>query len=249
MQGQQQSLVPIEIQRTEPAPFGSAECTHYGIGFDRLPYVLKRVTPYSPYMPASELICTRIAGGCQIACVTGHIANLPDGEQAFASRAEGGAITPQQVEIKLLTDVAFLKKVNPTLAAIYAMDVFVRNLDRHVGNYLVRSTFAGSDLMAMDHGQALLAASWPAKPLKLPMCNTVYWQNMLRQREPLDLAEALAAIDRLSALGDDWLEQNTKDIPFTWWSREERIPVFRWWVRHRKRRLSRIRRRLQNGTV
>ena len=249
MEGQQQALMPIDIQRTEPAPFGSADCTHYGIGFDGLPYVLKRVAPHNPYMPASELICARMAAGSQIACTTGYIANLPGGEQAFASRAESGVLSSNQTGIKLLTDIVFLKKVAPTLAAVYAFDVFIRNVDRHPGNYLARQTFAGADLMAVDHSRALLATGWPKNLLRLPTCNTLNWQGELRRRNNFSLADALAAIDRLSSLDDDWLKRNARDVPIAWWPTNERPPVLRWWLRHRLRRLSRIRRRLQNGTV
>ena len=249
MQGQQPALLPIDIQRTEPAPFGSADCTHYGIGFDGLPYLLKRVAPHNPYMPVAELICARMAAASQIACTTGYVTNLPTGEQAFGTRVESGVLTPSQTAAKLLTDLSFLASVAPTLAAIYAFDVFVRNEDRHLGNYLVRQTFAGLDLMAVDHSRALVVTGWPRKLLKLPRCNTTNWQTHLRQLAPFNLANALATVDRMMSLDDDWFSRNICDVPKIWWPAADRLKIERWWIRHRKRRLTRLRRRLKNGTV
>lgn len=248
MQPQQPPLFPIDIQRTEPAPFGSADCTHYGVGFDGLPYLLKRVAPHNPYMPAAELICARMAAACQVACAAGYVANLPTGEQAFGSRAESGVLSLNQMA-SLLTDISFWGRVAPMLAAIYAFDVFVRNEDRHLGNYLVRHTFAGSDLMAIDHSRALLVTGWPHKLLKLPRCNTTQCQNHLRNLTPFRLNDALAAIDRLMALDDDWFGRNICDLPAPWWPTPDRVKIERWWVRHRKSRLARLRKRIQNGTV
>lgn len=247
---QQPPLIPVDIQRTEPAPFGSADCTHYGIGFDGLPYVLKRVEKHNPLMPAAELICSRMAAASQVACATGHLANLPSGEQAFASRAESGVLQPKQAAVRLTSERAFLVKVAGTLSAIYAFDIFARNVDRHFGNYLVRQTFAGADVMAVDHSRALMVTSWPAKKIDLPHdCNTILCQFILRKKHPLVKAEAIATIDRLLQLDDDWFSRNICDVPVAWWPSAQRPIIDRWWRRHRTRRLSRIRRRLINGSL
>lgn len=247
---QQPPLIPVDIQRTEPAPFGSADCTHYGIGFDGLPYILKRVEKHNPLMPIAELVCSRMAAASQVACATGHLANLPSGEQAFASRAESGVLPPKHAAVRLTSDPAFLMKVAGTLSAIYAFDVFVRNVDRHFGNYLVRQTFAGPDLMAVDHSRALVVTGWPAKKIDLPKdCNTALCQHVLRKKQPLAEADAVAAIDRILQLDDDWLSRNICDVPVAWWPNPQRQIVDRWWRRHRVKRLARIRRRLINASL
>lgn len=250
MMTQQPLLIPVDIQRTEPAPFGSADCTHYGVGFDGLPYILKKVEEHNPLMPVSELVCSRMAAASQIACATGHLANLPNGEQAFASRAESGVLPPKMAAIRLTTDDVFLLKVTATISAIYALDVFVRNVDRHFGNYLIRQTFAGADLMAVDHSRSLFVTGWPAKKIDLPQdCKTSLCQSILRRKQPLSRAGAVAAIDRLLQLDDDWLSRNICDVPVAWWPAPQRQVVDRWWRRHRARRLARIRRRLIDGSL
>lgn len=247
---QQPLLIPVDIQRTEPAPFGSADCTHYGIGFDGLPYILKKVEKHNPLMPAAELVCSRMAAASQIACASGHLANLPNGEQAFASRAESGVLSPAPAAVRLTTDASFLMKVAGTISAIYALDIFIRNVDRHFGNYLIRQTFAGSDLMAVDHSRSLFVTGWPAKKIDLPHnCNTILCQNILRNKQPLSQKDALAAIDRLLQLDDDWFSRNICDVPVAWWPVPQRQVVDRWWRRHRTKRLERIRRRLINGSL
>ncbi|SFN67030.1 hypothetical protein SAMN05216289_1457 [Dokdonella immobilis] len=247
---QQPTLIPVDIQRTEPAPFGSADCTHYGIGFDGLPYILKRVENHNPLMPVAELLCSRMAAASQVPCATGHIANLPNGEQAFGSRAESGVLSPRHAAARLTTDATLLLKVAGTLSTIFAFDVFVRNVDRHFGNYLVRQTFAGPDLMAVDHSRALVVTGWPAKKIDLPKdCNTLLCQVVLRKKQALTQADAVAAIDRLLQLDDDWLSRNICDVPVAWWPTPQRQIVDRWWRRHRTKRLGRIRRRLINANL
>ena len=247
---QQPPLIPVDIQRTEPAPFGSADCTHYGIGFDGLPYILKKVEKHNPLMPVAELVCSRMAASSQIACATGHLANLPNGEQAFASRAESGVLPPKMAAFRLTTDAVFLLRVIGTISAIYALDVFIRNVDRHFGNYLIRQTFAGADLMAVDHSRSLLVTGWPFKTIDLPRdCNTNLCQSILRKKHPLSQVDAVAAIDRLLQLDDDWFSRNICDVPVAWWPTPQRQIVDRWWRSQRTKRLARIRRRLINGSL
>ena len=76
---QQPPLIPVDIQRTEPAPFGSADCTQYGIGFDGLPYILKKVEKHNPVVPvianvrAAPVSDAKEIAGLLVEQVTGQV--------------------------------------------------------------------------------------------------------------------------------------------------------------------------------
>lgn len=58
----------------------------------------------------------------------------------------------------------------PTISRIFAFDLFIHNVDRHLTNYIVRKQRVGHSVLAFDYSRAWL---WNGFPLPaLPMVHT-----------------------------------------------------------------------------
>jgi hypothetical protein len=228
-------LFPLEIVRLEPSGYGSADLRVIGIGEDRLPYAVKRPCD-GIHIPASELLCTRLAAACGLPAPVGEIARLPDGTLAFASRWEGGTLREADARFVIGRPRAVPADI---LSAIFAFDLFVSNPDRHAGNYLLRTDShapAFPRVLAFDFSRAFLAAGWPLPDLP-PTCNTRIVGAAVRALHGFDGASALATLEKLYRLPGDAMGRLCQDVPPDWIAPKLRRALDRWWRRGRVSRL------------
>ena len=230
-------LFPLVIRRTEPAGYGTAACKSIGVGDDGLTYILKRVADAHPLIPVSEWVCTKLAEHVGLAVSPCHIATLPGGETAFASREEGGLMDTDAAML-LLEQPEALRPHLPALARWYAFDVFTYNVDRHIANFLFRRGRMGMALMGIDFSQALLTEGWPVVGTPLPTCNTSHTRRTLEAVLPYPSAEAAALANRLASVSDEWLATTLSPVPEQWLDARVRTSLIRWWGSARHKRLS-----------
>lgn len=240
-------LFPLTIRRTEPAAYGTADCTTVGVGDDGMLYILKRVGDAHPLVPASEWICSQLAEHIGLPVSPSHVARLPgSSELAFASREEGGVLDYAST-LDLVKNHEMLKRHVPMLSRWYAFDLFTHNVDRHLGNFLFRESRLGHVLIGIDFSRALLTEGWPGPRPPLPLCNTRHVQRALHQHVPYPASEASAVIERLSRVSDDWLDQTLERVPEPWLDARVRRQLRRWWRGSRHKRLHLLRRHLSSG--
>ncbi len=244
--GDQGRLFRLTIRRVEPAEFGSADCKAMGVGDDGLLYIIKRTSDAHPLVPVSEYICTKLALMVKLPVAPCFIAELPDGDLAFASREEGGVLD-YFAALQLLCTPAVLARHIPTLSRFFAYDVFVQNVDRHPGNFLLRQSRLGEVLLGIDFSRALLVEGWPSRRPPLPLCNTVHTKRRLEQIEPFLSAEAVALVERLGALDDDWLRHTLCEVPDVWLDATVRRQLTKWWRTSRLKRIRLLRRHFDSG--
>lgn len=244
-------LFPLQITRTEPAPYGTADCTERGVGDDGMTYILKRATSASPLVPASEYLCTQLAGAIGLAVPPGAIAKMPTApgepiEHCFASREEG-AVENAAKYLEHLCNTTSLQAHAHVLNQWRAFDLFVQNVDRHCNNFMVRATSMGAALIGIDFSRALFTQQWPFAAPPFPASNSFTCYAALARfcRFPSDAA--LGTLARLAAVPDDWIEACVTPVPAEWMGVKMRRDVIRWWRRRRRKRLNLLRRHCASG--
>jgi hypothetical protein len=239
-------LWPVDIVRTEPAPYGSADCKVVGVGDDHLLYVLKRCAD-GALLPATELLCTKLAEAIGLPVPLGCIARLPTGEECFASREEGG-VASQAEALAFFSDKTNLLRFKAFFVGWFAFDLFVHNEDRHLGNFLVRASSLGHVMLGIDFSRAFLTRGWPLRPPPLGPCNTVRIKNTLRaQGVPYTSLESVSLLNRLLRVPDEWMALHVKEMPEYWLTDKLRRHLIRWWRGDRHLRLRLMRRNFANG--
>jgi hypothetical protein len=241
-------LLPLQIIRLEPTPGNTADCRHIGVADDGLPWAIKRVAD-GRYIPLSEYVCTHLAAAAGIAVPPCEIAELPNGEMAFASRWEGGTLCDNEIRRQFLQRGAIMPDA---LWRIHAFDLFVANPDRHVGNYLVRedNAFPGQpQCLAFDFSRALCAAACPVPSLPLhPGCNTMkLWPAVVSIHGTARNA-ALSTIDRIRTLPDDSVQRLCHALPESWADAQALDRLYHWWNDSRPARLDQIADYIRQGT-
>lgn len=218
-----------------------------GVGDDGLVYILKRVQD-GALVPVSEYVCTRMAAAIGLAVPTCEIAELPgeEHELCFASREEYGAMT-QRDAAALLLNAQQLRPFADKLMQWYAFDLFAANVDRHVGNFLIRHSMVGAVMLGMDFSHALLTQGWPRTLPPMGPCNTTAVQRTLSRVVPYPAEDAARVMNRLAEAPADWLDECLRTVPAGWINDKLRADVCRWWRHGRQRRLRLLRSHLTNG--
>lgn len=234
MQGR---LLPLDIVRLDPSRLGTADLEFIGIGDDGLAYAIKDGAK-APLLPASELICTRLAETCNLPVPPGLIARLPNESLVFASRWEGGTLAEQEAKLQLVTPGAVSVAI---LSKLLVFDLFVGNPDRHAGNFLMRrdSHHQTPALLAFDFSRALLMAGWPI-PIPPSDCNTRILARVLKRLHGYDAQAGQRLMDRLCALPDDTMACLCQDLPPEWLPDNRASTLTAWWTDHRQARIEQI---------
>lgn len=203
---------------------------------------------------ASEWLCTKIAEEVGIAGPNPSLIQMLDGRLLFGSRRLSGVadqavttsflMTPTQTNIP--TPVSGLCRV---LSNIYAFDMFIFNVDRHLGNYLSVEDSGVRRLYAMDYSRALFW-SWPFGGFPAEGENTRRAGHMLRQRHGFDQTAAFGTLDQLNALAPAVIEGFINRMPPAWMAADLRADFLRWWQSGgRADRIQELRKGLENGQL
>lgn len=241
-QAQQGTLWPIPVQMLVPAPFGTADCKFVAIVGGGAKYVVKRAGD-GPGIVLSEWLCGRLALDIGLAAPQISMLELQGGELCFGSRmVDAFPTVPVAQYLRSLTDPNPHRK---ELASWYAFDLFVNNIDRHLGNYLL--TRPARELLGIDYSRAYSATAWPVPITPLKMCNTIQARNMLRGVDYCRKT-ALGTVARVLALPDSWMNRELSAVPSNWFhGNAQPRALDRWWRKARPKRLELLRRHLGNG--
>lgn len=244
-------LTPLRILSIDPANLGSADAVGVARCDDGLEYALKDGAA-SPTTPHDELFCTELAQALGIACPPYAVIEDGSGGHYFGSRWEGGVITqdPWQ-ELVVRGDIPFAV-VAPVLARVFAFDLFVYNVDRHLGNFLARTTRGGAGLLTMDFSRAWRMHGFPPPPLPMPdQTNTIFCHRELKLivGDFIDMAVVNEFLSRLAAIGAPQIERIIDRGAPEWISTPDTKAVLDWWGSPaRMERIEEIRKGIQDGS-
>lgn len=243
-------LFPVNIRSCDPANLGSADAALIGMGDDGFDYVIKTVEK-TPNVPASEWFCHRLSDLCSIVVPQYSILNIRGMKLAFGSRYDGAIETNSQVILDILSGQTKANILAERLSAIYALDLFVHNDDRHFGNYMFNKAMSGYSVKAFDFSRAWLYHGWPLPNLPLrPQCNTVAKFRDLMSHHRFDLTAAEKVLDRLSGLNVGLIQEIHNEMPAEWLSKPNRKSIIKWWSsKDRSKRIEFVRGGLKDGTL
>lgn len=161
MQGR---LFPLKIVDVRPPLQATADCRMIGIGKNGIAYAIKQPSD-GRLIPLSEWFCSHLAHDVDIPTPPYEIVELPGGTLAFGSRWEGGTKEAQTSE----SDMLITGKINPAiLSAIYAFDLFTGNMDRRLGNYLLRYDNISAPIPTLIASQRPSGATNTSRPPSAP---------------------------------------------------------------------------------
>lgn len=225
-------MVPLRIISMDPKGLGSADAAGLCRCDNGFEYILKEGGAQSPTTPHHEWLCTHLAEEVGIACPPVAAIENGKGGHYFGSRCEGGVVTNDPwFEMVARGDIE-LGVVAPVLSRVFAFDCFVHNEDRHLGNFLARSSRNGWALVTFDFSRAWTYHGMPTPDLPLPAsANTIFWHRELRGiiGDFMDAAAVGVFLDRLAAIKVSSIEGIIGRHPPEWISPDMRKSVLNWW--------------------
>lgn len=203
---------------------------------------------------ASEWLSTNIAEQVGITTPVPTIIERQNGSLVFGSRRIPG-VSNQLVTIQFLTtktesnSTAKVTGLKEVLSSIYALDLFLYNDDRHLGNYLSVPDEDIRRLYAFDFSRALFW-KWPWVGFPEKNDNTRRCGYLLRQLHGFDHAAADATLDRLSALDDSTIQNFIGSMPSDWLPPNQHADFIAWWSNGQKMsRIDNLRKGFSDGTL
>lgn len=203
---------------------------------------------------ASEWICNHLAEEIHIGAPAPMVIERLNGETVFGSRRIGGVsdqiITARYLLTQTYSNVqSSAPGLQAILSSIYAMDMFLFNDDRHLGNYLTIDDNGVRRLYAFDFSRALYW-HWPWQGFPPLSSNTRKCGSILWQMHGFDPAAAMGTLDRIAGLAPATLQGFISRMPSDWLPDPIRAELMDWWGNGgRTSRLQTLRMGITDGTL
>ncbi len=244
-------LFPIRVVSCEPSDLNTADCKNICLAEDGTDYAVKTIHDH-PLIPASEWFCYHIASICGIATPVCKQLTMPDGTMVFGSRWEGGIydLSDPTMFVKLIMGIQPTSTLAERLSAIYTLDLFLHNVDRHARNYLFRQSKNGFVALAFDFSRSWLYHGWP--PPDVPMQRSTHTRTTyqtIRKFHPFNINAGISVLGKIRHIPTDTISSIINSMPPTWLSPPHRQDVLKWWdstARHG--RVDRLLEGLQDGS-
>lgn len=229
----QRPLFPLELTELFQSDQGSADLKLIGRATNGKDYAIKTVQDsVSGKVPASELFCYELANQLQIATPDYQLISMRDSTLAFGSAWEGGVIllTDQAKIMDMLTGLNKPSNIVQALSKIYALDVFVNNIDRHIGNYLFRDGYKSTIILAMDFSRAWYEVNpYSYEAAEDTSLNTDKIIKILRLLGCYDSNVALNTLEKIENIPQDTIRQILSLMPTGWLDLTEESDFIQWW--------------------
>jgi hypothetical protein len=241
--------VPVRAVRCEPSDFGTADCAQVCRCDDGSDYAVKDEVSNAS-VPHSEWFCTRLGELVGLASPPCKVVDVR-GKACFGSRWETGH-NAKDWWLRVISGAIDLASIAPTLSRIFAFDLFVNNIDRHMTNYIVREQHFGTTLLAFDYSRAWLVNGMP--PPDLPMAaheNTTRAMRWMQDQfgHFFSINDAKHVLDRLDLVDHTTIQSILMSHPPEWLTTDQRDGIIAWWQSGaRSSRINSIRKGVKDGT-
>jgi hypothetical protein len=245
---QQLELLYRKVLWTYPPSGGSKHKPIRARVDDGLDYMLKDDNGGEP-IRAREWICHQIAECAGLPVVEHRPILRPDGRVLFGSEfiLNGG---PGGDGYRILAGTLPIAEASRVFSALYAVDLFVCNCDRHANNFMVEQS---SDLRirVIDFSESpALIDSGRRSTIPGSGTNTVAAGRTLRNLYGFDHSSAGLALDRIASVTDGRMTRILADMPTDWLDNGIRNELVVWWSSPaRPSHITTIRNGLTNGTL
>lgn len=203
---------------------------------------------------ASEWLGTHIAEAVGIQAPAAVAVERLSGDIVFGSRRIVGVADDIATRSYLLTPSASnaampISGLTGVLSRIYALDMFLGNVDRHFGNYLSIDDNGVRRLYAFDFSRAVFW-QWPWTGYPEPQTHTRTHGRLLRQLHGFDGAAANAVLDNLAGLAPATIEGFLNHMPTDWCTDQLRAQFTEIWTAGQcSNRVAVLRQGFSDGTL
>lgn len=229
----QNSLIPIKILQQIPPNTESADLKFIGLADDGHLYALKCLAEHR-FLPISEWVGYHLCRAIGLATPDFAVVLLDDETPAFGSRFE--RVQQLGVPINPIQRAHFLGSgMRTATEPIFAVDAFLPNNDRHFLNFMWRESAIGVVPLAFDFSRAWLISGTPFGlfPLNKTDNTILVWEYL---KGTFSYSVPVNAMNKISALPDDWLEAVIKSAPSQWIADFDIKPTIDFWRLQRKAR-------------
>lgn len=231
----QTSLVPIRIIQQAPSNLQTADLKTIGLGDDGFEYALKRLEDH-PLLPISEWMGYQLSRAVGLFTPDFAPVWIDDDTPAFGSRWEQTAqmgVPPHPIEVAKY----FGGSMRMLTEAVFGVDAFLPNEDRHARNFMWRITSTSTVPLAFDFSRAWLVTGLPfgAHPLHRNSSTLKMWAYLKAQ---FGYQLPVQIFQKINSLPDDWLQRVLDAAPLHWLAGFDPKPTIEFWVQHRQQRCS-----------
>lgn len=251
--GGQPELFPLRSAVEFPNTVNGADVWGRVIAEDGRVYIVKG-TKAGPLVPACEWVGTLVAEALSLTCARPKVIQLQSGELLFGSPGISG-VANQVETTRLLTSISEppagipIPGLRAALSEIYALDMFLNNLDRHDQNFVTARNGATATLYVIDFARCLFwHDSFDGFPAQNQ--NTVVKGKEFRRRHGFDHDAANRMVDRIVSLTADRIKGILLQMPSEWLPEPRRQAFLQWWDGlGRRRKLEALRKGLEDGSL
>jgi hypothetical protein len=223
------SLFELKVKHKVPAVGNGRHLKTNAIAEDGFDYAVKTIEDHA-MLPFSEWFCYQIAQTMGVSCPGCAILVMPDGSHAFGSRLQKDMQHMQDYIAKGQSPEDFLKNCDDRMSVIYAMDLFIANIDRHFGNFLFGTNSMGQlTVMPIDYSHAWWVGGWPLRDITSHANITNNNINILRALGLWHSAPALMALASLSQVRANTVQGWLNQMPPSWLSEADKNTLVTWW--------------------
>lgn len=225
----QLSLIPITLEHEEPHdPASSADLKWVGWDTSGQRWALRTTGDPRPDAPMIEWLCYHLCQQCGVRQPDFGVVQRPNGELAFGSKWADNTWQYAPARTPQLQLESWLRDSSADISAMFVIDAFLPNDDRHSRNVLFEATAARVRALAFDWSRARWFEPWPWEGSSnsaqflawLKSANLGQDPNAARQcASRLKALSPQSLKEMLLAAPSAWRENMDIDAAATWWAR------------------------------
>ena len=239
-------LYPVKTLWCQPKLLGGKDCKETCRCDDGHEYAVKLNAP-TKEAAHNEWLCARLAQRSGVHCPPFNLVDrLDDANIWFGSQWINGEIRDWWLK---LSDFTGLEEI---WSRIFAFDLFVNNVDRHLTNFLCLPENGNLKLYAIDHSRAWLFSSFPPSGVVMsPTSRTMAAHKDIRRmfNPVFDLDSANNTLDKLAQITSIEVKTIIEDHPKLWLTRNARRNIVKWWDDKAPSRVLSIKKGLKDGSL
>ncbi len=223
----QMSLLPIILVDEQPPEPGNSKDLLW-VGFDEQDrrYALKTVEPAHKLLPLTEWLCYHLCALAGILTPDFAIVKRLDGSEAFGSRWEENAKQFSPGKVSDAEFISWLTRARADVSAMFALDAFMPNDDRHLANILFTQSGPRLRALAFDWSRACFFEPWPWGPQSN---SAKVWRWLLSMPLMVDHAAVKTRMDRIQAITGAQVETILQAAPGLWRDNFDCAAAGQWW--------------------
>lgn len=220
------SLLPTILVDEQPPPPNTSKDLLW-IGFDEKGsrYAFKTSEPQHPILPLIEWLCYHLCSLAGIATPHFAIVQRVDGSLAFGSLWEEQAQQFNPSKISEVQMTTWLQRASSDVSAMFALDAFMPNPDRHLANILFVQIGPRLRALAFDWSRTHLFSPWPWAQ----GCNSTQVWQWLKHSALVQPQATQAHMQRIASITPEQVKNILLAAPQEWRNNLDCEATAQWW--------------------